>query len=87
MVNRFIAVRDVDEETFRKLRALALAKRIKLGKILTRAIEKYVEEEKLKEKTRAPDPKNLLKISGIIKTKEKVKWSEEIDEFLYGLKK
>ena len=33
------------------------------------------------------DPKNLLKISGVIKTKKKVRWSEEIDETLYGLEK
>lgn len=42
--------------------------------------------KQLKKKVK-PDPRNLAKLSGIIKTKKKVKWSEEIDEFLYGLKK
>lgn len=48
-------------------------------------IKKWIEEEN-KKKAKL-DPKDLDKLSGIIKTKKKVKWSEEIDEFLYGLKK
>lgn len=77
----FIGVRDVDEATFRKR---ALARKIKLGNMLTAAIEKYVKDEKLKEKETKRDPRNLLKIKGIITTKEKVRWSGEIDEILYG---
>ena len=84
MAKTFIGVREVDEDAFRRLRALAIAKRLKLGEALTRAINKFVEEEKLKEKGKKLDPKNLMKISGIIKTKGKVRWSEEIDEILYG---
>jgi len=43
-------------------------------------------KEKETEKNK-PDPRNLRKISGIIRTKTKVRWSEEVDEFLYGLEK
>jgi len=84
MEKTFIGVRGVDEETFRKFRALAIQKRLRLGEALTEAMEKTMEDEK---QENIPDPKNLLKISGIIKTKKRVKWSEEIDEFLYGLEK
>ena len=82
MSGTFIAVRDVDEETYRKFKAKAIGNKLKLGQALTKAMKNYLEEQensKIK-----PDPKNLLKISGIITTKGKVKWSEEIDEILYG---
>ena len=82
MGKTFIGVRDVDEETFRKLRIIAIAKRRNLGELLTRAINKYVEEEKLKEDEKH-NPRNLLKIKPI-KVGKKVKWSKEIDEILYG---
>lgn len=80
-----VAVRDLDEETFRKFRALAVEERLKVGDAMTVAMKGWIKEKKAA-KTR-PDPRNLTKLSGIIKTKKKVKWSEEIDEFLYGLKK
>ena len=82
MGETFIAVRDVDEETYRKFKASSVKNRLKLGKALTKAMEYYLEEQE--NKKIKPHPKNLLKISGIIKTKEKVRWSEEIDEILYG---
>jgi hypothetical protein len=31
-----------------------------------------------------PDIKNLQKLAGFIKTKGRVRWSEEIDNILYG---
>lgn len=31
-----------------------------------------------------PDLRHLRDLIGIIKTKEKVRWSEEIDDILYG---
>lgn len=30
------------------------------------------------------DPKKILKLNGIIKTKKKVSWSTKVDEALYG---
>lgn len=84
MRKTFIGVRGVDEETFRKFRAMTIEERLKLGDALTISMKRWVREREQKPK---PDPRNLLKISNIIKTKKKVKWSEEIDEFLYGLEK
>ena len=85
MKRALIAVRDVDEETFRKFRAMSVEERIKLGDAMTMAMRHWIKEERVKKGK--PDPKNLLKLKGIITTKKKVKWSEEIDEFLYGLEK
>ena len=80
-----VAVRDLDEETFRKFRALAIEERMKTSEALTLAMKKWIKEKKAT-KTK-PDSRNLNKLNGIIKTKKKVRWSEEIDEFLYGLEK
>lgn len=83
-MTRTIAIRGVDEEIFRKFRARTIEERMKVGEALTLAMREWMKKEGRKKKI---DPKNLLKITGIIKTKKKVKWSEEIDQFLYGLKK
>lgn len=84
-MTKTVAIRDLDEETFRKFRAVAIEERMKTGEALTIAMKRWI-REKEGEKPK-PDVRNLLKISGIIKTKKKVRWSEEIDEFLYGLEK
>lgn len=36
------------------------------------------------EQSKKKDPKKLLEMSGIIKTKNKVSWSTEVDDILYG---
>ena len=83
MGKTFIGVRDVDEESFRKFRAKAIEEKMRLGLALTLAMKNLLEEKK-KSKQIQFNPKNLMKITGLIKTKEKVKWSEEIDEILYS---
>ncbi len=83
MEEGFIGVREVNVETFRKFKALAVTKKMKLGEALTKLMQKAIKEERKAQKTK-PDPRNLKNITGIIKTKEKVKWSEEIDDILYG---
>ncbi len=83
MGKTFIGVRDVDEDTFRKFRAMTVEEKMKLGFALTLAMQRLLNERKRRDKT-LPNPRNLIKITGIIKTKEKVKWSEEIDDILYG---
>ena len=83
-MTKTVAIRDLDEETFRKFRAVAIEERMKVGDAMTIAMKKWIEEEKMKNK---PNIKNLLKIKPIRMGKKKVRWSEEIDEFLYGLGK
>jgi hypothetical protein len=76
-------VRNVNEETFRKFRALAIEKRLKLGEALTKAMALMLEK---KEKEQTNNAKLLLKMKPI-KIGKKVRWSEEIDEVLYGFKR
>lgn len=84
-MGKITAIRDLDEETFRKLRAAAIEENMKVGEAMNIAMKKWLaDKEKNKIK---PDPKNLLKIEGIIKPGKKVRWSEEVDEILYGWKK
>jgi hypothetical protein len=76
------AIRGIEEETYLKFREKALAERMKVGEALTLAMREWLKKERGR-KTK-PNPKNLLKLAGIIKTRKKVRWSEEIDEILYG---
>ena len=57
MEKTFIGVRDVDEEIFRKFRALSVREKMKLGDALSLAMKKTLEE-----KENRFDSKNLLKI-------------------------
>ena len=81
MTKKMIAVRDVDEDIFRKFKAVATGENMNVGNALTVAMKQWTEKEKIKA---VPDQKNLLRIKGMIKTKEKVRWSEEVDAILYG---
>ena len=78
------AIRGIEEETYLKFREKALAERMKVGEALTLAMKEWLKKGKRGQKI---NPRNLLRIKGIIKTEEKVRWSEEIDEILYGGKK
>lgn len=80
----FIGVRGVDAELFRKFRARAIEDRIKLSEALSKALANWLEENE--EKKAKGETRNLLKMKPI-KVGRKVRWSEEIDEILYGFKK
>ena len=82
-MKNLLTVRNVDEDVLGKFKAKAAEGNLKMGEALTEAMEKWVTEEEGVKR----DPKNLLKIHGILKTKKKVRWSEEIDEILSGWEK
>ena len=80
-----IGVRDVDEDTFRKFKAWAVNKKLNLGKALSEAIKNYIENtENLNKKKEEDALKELKNLKPIKVGKKKVRWSEEIDEILYG---
>ena len=83
-MGKITAIRDLDEETFRKLRAAAIEENMRVGDAMNIAMKKWLAEKKAQKK---PDPKFLLEICGMIKPGKKVRWSEEVDEILYGWKK
>jgi len=62
-----VAIRNLDEETFRKFRAIAIEERMKTGEALTMAMRKWIKEKETGKNK--PNPRNLLKIRGIIRTK------------------
>jgi len=80
-MGEMLTVRDVDEEIYRKFRERAVVDRVRVGKALAEAMKLWIETKKSEKK---PNQRNLLKIKGIITTKRRVKWSEEIDKTLYG---
>lgn len=87
MTKTFIAVRDVDEETFRKFKAMSVEERMKLGVALTIAM-KYLLEKKKKRKERSlSGVEQLMSIKPFSWGKGTEKTSKEVDEILYGMKK
>ena len=83
MGKTFIAIRDVDEEVYRKFRARSVQEKIKLGRAITIAMSEWISEQNTKGKKK--DIRNLLNVKPFELGNENL--SEEIDEVLYGLKK
>ncbi|MBI1971931.1 MAG: hypothetical protein HYS53_01380 [Candidatus Aenigmarchaeota archaeon] len=87
MTKKMIAIRDVDEEVFRRFRAKAVEDKINLGGAVTVAMRQWVEDNRPKK----PVQRGVHKIKGRAKPfnwgKGTENTSEEIDEILYGGKK
>ncbi|MEM3227815.1 MAG: antitoxin VapB family protein [Candidatus Micrarchaeaceae archaeon] len=60
--------------------AYSMLARRKGNKSFSEIIIELIEDKK----RAAKDPKKLLEINGIIKTKKPVSWSTQVDEVLYG---
>ncbi len=84
MAKELLTVRDVDEKVLRRFKATAVGKGLKMGTALTQAMDTWIESE---ENGKKLNPRNFLKLEGLIKTRKRVYWSEEVDEALYGSKK
>lgn len=81
MAKTFIAVRDVDEETFRKFKAVSVEEKMKLGDAVTKAMQLWVETKKEREEKK---PSNILKIKPVKIGAKKVNWSREVDKIVYN---
>lgn len=86
MKKTFIGIRDVDEVTFRKFRAISIEEKIRLGKAITFAMSDYIEKQHIKKKQKN-NAKELLKVKPFNWGPGTEKTSKEIDEILYGPKK
>ena len=75
----FVGVRDVDAESFRKFRVVALAEKMKIGKALSLALERFVAERRKKEEFSF-----FKKVKPFDWGVGGEKISEEIDGILYG---
>ena len=85
MKKQILTVRDVDEAAWRRFRAKTAEEGLKAGDALTQAMKIWVKEKDAGESK--PDPKLLLDIKSIRIGNKKVRWSQEIDETLYGSRK
>ena len=85
MAKTFIGVREVDEETFREFRAKAIQEKMKLGIALTKAMQKYIEENKQTNRKTGVDA--LMKVKPFDFGPGTENLSNEIDEIVYGTKK
>ena len=81
MKKEILTVRNVNEDVWRRFKAKTAEERLKAGEALTEAMKRWIEEEKAGGK---PNPQFLLKIKTFKIGKKKVRWSEEVDEILYG---
>lgn len=81
MGKTFIGVRDVDEEVFRKFRALTVEEKMKLGEALTLAMKRMIQEKKKERKE--GNTKLLLEVKPFDFGKGTENLSEEIDDILY----
>jgi len=80
MKKTFIAVRNVDEETFRKFKETSIRNRIKLGVAITLAMKDWIKERLEKDRKKG---KGIFSIKPEKIGNKKVNWSKEIDEILY----
>ncbi len=85
MKKQILTVRDVEEGAWRKFRARTAEEGLKTGEALSQAMKIWVKERE--SRGTKPNPKHLLKIKAVTIGKKKVRWSEEIDEVLYGSSK
>ena len=82
MTKEVLTVRDVDEEVWRRFRAKTEEEGLRTGQALNEALSSWVREKE--RKGNRPDPRNFLKVEGIVRAGKRVRWSEEIDKVLYG---
>ncbi len=82
MTKKMIAVRNVDEDTFRKFKAAATGENMNVGNALTAAMKQWTEEEKIKKYRHRG--KRAAKIKPFSWGKGTEKTSEDVDEILYG---
>ena len=75
-----IGVRDVNEDIFRRFRAMAIEERLRLGDALSKAMEKMLKEKKEKHGKKL---NFLLEIKPFDFGKGSEKTSLEIDKILY----
>lgn len=79
MVKTFVGVRDVDEDIFRKFRAMSIEEKIRLGDALTKAMRILLEERKKREKTIT----QRLKVKPLDWGAGTERTSTEIDKLIY----
>jgi len=76
-----LVVRKVRKDVYKKFKQKALEEDENVGEALTEAMQYWMKAKRKKEKINVA---NLLKLNGIVKAGKRVRWSEQVDEILYG---
>ncbi len=79
--NDTLVVRKINKAIYNKFRERALEEHRNVGDALNQAMVEWLEKEGKRVK---PNIEHVLKLNGIVKTNIPVKWSEEVDETIYG---
>jgi hypothetical protein len=81
MEKTFVGIRDVDEETFRKFRSLAIERKMKIGEALSLAMKKMMNDKNKEGKKKI----GIINIKPLDFGKGTENSSEEIDKIIYGV--
>lgn len=76
-----IVVRKINKTIYKKFREQALKDNRNIGDALNQAMAEWLKKQDEQGK---PQLDRILGLNGIVKTRETVRWSEEIDVILYG---
>jgi len=79
--NDLLVVRKINKVTYNKFRERALEEHRNVGDALNQAMIEWLQKQDEQVKPRI---ERILNFNGIVKSKKPVKWSEEVDETLYG---
>ena len=79
--NDLLVVRKINKAIYNKFRQRALEEHRNVGDALNQAMVEWLQKQDERVKPRI---ERILNLNGIVETKIPVKWSEEVDETLYG---
>ncbi|MHB1440752.1 MAG: hypothetical protein ACYCSO_06990 [Cuniculiplasma sp.] len=76
-----LVVRKINKSIYSKFKMKAMEENRNVGDALNQAMADWLKKQ---EESEGQHIENMLKLKGLVKTKEVVRWSEEINETLYG---
>lgn len=79
--NDVLVVRKINKSLYNKFRERALEEHRNVGDALNQAMAEWIKAQDEKRKLHI---ERILNLNGLVKTDMPVKWSEEVDETLYG---
>ena len=76
-----LVVRKINKSLYKKFRERAMEEHRNVGDALNQAMAEWLKAQDEKKKLLI---EGILNLNGLVKTDGKVRWSEEVDETLYG---
>ena len=82
MKSELVVIRSPDKKVYKRFKQLASEEDMSMGRAMTEAMIDYIKKKAARKQK--IDIKNLQELEGFIKVGKKVRWSEQVDEILYG---